>query len=141
MQLSCRRFPCSACLPDSWPLSFGAEKPRFGGAFGLRGVPPPCEGERGDLGRVLRQGSIDGGDDCVRDGDRCDESPGGGAHCLDYARKSERCHKMGWTYEGGLNPSLRCTRNQELLVPPTRMGLTFSPVGDEKERSQSNFRC
>jgi hypothetical protein len=41
----------------------------------------------------------------------CDESPGGDAHCLNYARKSERCHKMGWTYEETPAYDVRGIRN------------------------------
>lgn len=65
---------------DSDILPFDAKKPRFGGAFGLRSVPPSCKGERGDFERVLRSRSIDGGDECVRDGDRCGKHSSGDAY-------------------------------------------------------------
>lgn len=48
--------------------------------LGCAAYPPSCKGERGDFERVLRSRSIDGGDECVRDGDRCGKHSSGDAY-------------------------------------------------------------
>lgn len=67
---------------DSNILSFDAKKSRFGEAFELRNVSLSCKEERDDFERVLRSRSIDDGDECVWNENRCDKHSNDDAYKL-----------------------------------------------------------